>query len=82
MATPQIISSGPKSLSRPFASTSRFSRRYAARKTISISFAISPGWNCSGPTRTQRRAPLIVVPITGNAGSSSSTIDPRPSRYL
>ena len=45
-------------------------------------FASSPGWNWNGPICTQRRAPLIVVPIPGSAGSTSSTIAPSPKRYL
>ena len=82
MHAPQITSSGPTSFGRPCASTSRFSRRYAARKTIRKIFASSPGWNASGPMCTQSRAPLTVVPSPGSRGRNSSRIAPIPNRYL
>ena len=40
----------------------------------SSTFAASPGWKFSGPMPTQRRAPLIVLPIPGNSGSTSATM--------
>ena len=43
---PRSRAAGRGPSSRPCASTSRFSRRYAARKTIRKIFASSPGWNC------------------------------------
>ena len=67
IAPPQMTSSGPQSFSLPWASTSRFSRRYAARKTISAIFPSSPGWIWSEPTWIQSREPLIVSPMTGSA---------------
>ena len=82
MQAPQITSSGPTSFRRACASTSRFSRRYAARKTIRKIFANSPGWNRNAPTCTQSRAPLTVVPSAGTRGRKSSTIAPIPKRYL
>ena len=45
-------------------------------------FASSPGWNWKEPTFTQSRAPLIVWPIPGSAGSISSRIAEIPKRYL
>ena len=82
IAAPQITSSGPQSLTRPCASTSRFSRRYAARKTISAIFPSSPGWIWKGPACTHRRAPFTVSPIPGRSGMKSSATAPRPNRYL
>ena len=82
IAAPQITSSGPQSFSRPAASTSRFSRRYAARKTISAILPSSPGWKRSEPKCTQSRAPFTRSPITGRSGMKSSAIAPRPKRYL
>ena len=49
----------------PAASSSRLSTRYAAKNTTSSTLAASPGWKLSGPTRTQRRAPLISWPMPG-----------------
>jgi cell division protein FtsW (lipid II flippase) len=51
-------------------------------KTISRTFASSPGWNRSGPRSTQRRAPLTVRPRTGSAGSASRSTAVTPQTYL
>ncbi len=82
MQQPKITSSGPTSFSRACASSSRFSRRYAARKTIRKIFENSPGWKRKAPTCTQRRAPFTVSPMPGKRGRKSRAIAPIPKRYL
>ena len=44
----------------------------------SSTLATSPGWKLNGPTWIQIRAPLMVLPMPGIIGSSSSTIAARP----
>ena len=82
MHAPQMTSSGPTSFSRACASSSRFSRRYAARNTIRKIFENSPGWKRNEPTCTQSRAPLTVVPMPGTRGRNRSRIAPIPKRYF
>ena len=63
IAAPQTTSSGPRCLScgtvigpslRPWTSTWRVSRRYAARKTMIAIFPNSAGWKATGPSLTPR----------------------------
>ena len=43
--------------------------RYAAAKRQSASFASSDGWKLAGPSRNQRRAPLIGGPSDEHGGA-------------
>src|SRR3989442_1133550 len=54
------------------ASTSRYSSRYAAKKTTRSSFTASHGSMDPGPTLIQIRAPLISRPMTGKSGATRS----------
>jgi hypothetical protein len=70
---PRCFGSGmaiPRKRRVPERSNSRFSTRYAAKKMTSSTFAASPGWKFNGPMCTQRRAPLISLPIPGSDGST------------
>ena len=71
-AAPPTPSTGPASRRRLRAIFGRAESTAAACST-SASFISSEGWNCSGPTPSQRRAPLIFTPKPGISTSSSST---------
>ncbi len=51
------------------ASSSRRSARYPAKNRTRQILPNSPGWKLRGPSRTQRRAPLTVLPRPGAIGS-------------
>ena len=86
---PQAISTGPRSRARGNGipridfvttdSTSRLRIRKPAKKISNNSFEISLGWKVKGPTRSHRRAPLIVAPMPGTAGSSRSRMPSSPA---
>ena len=48
----------------------------SATKTTKASLATSDGWKTTGPTPSQRRAPLALRPTLGTAVSASSSRDP------
>ena len=60
--------------------SSRLAAKYDAKKKASRILAISTGWNESGPTLTQSRAPLTDSPKCGTSGSTSRTIAPSSVR--
>ena len=49
---------------------------------MSAIFPSSPGWNCSEPTWTQSREPLISSPMPGVSGRKSKKIAETPNTYL
>ena len=57
---------------RSFLRSSRaWSKKRASTKMVA-SLAISDGWNCSGPSSSQRLAPSRSTPMTNTATSASS----------
>ena len=67
-------SSGRRSARRSCTWRGRFASSVAEYST-SASFNSSDGSNCSGPTPSQRRAPLTVTPRCGTCTASTSTIE-------
>ncbi len=58
-----------------------FFARECARKSTTANFASSEGWNASGPTASQRRAPLRATPRPGTSTRPSASSTASRSGY-